>query len=63
MSSSQCGWPMDPSLAMIPASLQYMLCEQASKATSMLICDKCSQGWHLGCFIVQHTLVTSFTLD
>ncbi len=39
----------DPSLAMIFASLQCMLCGQ--RASTMLICDKCSQGWHMGCFM------------
>jgi hypothetical protein len=28
-----------------------MLCEQALGAIIMLICDKCSQGWHMGCFM------------
>jgi hypothetical protein len=34
---------------MIFASLQCMLCGQ--RASTMLICDKCSQGWHMGCFM------------
>jgi len=41
----------DPFLAMIFAGLQCMLCGQSSRATTMLIYDQCSQGWHMGCFM------------
>jgi hypothetical protein len=51
MSSSQCGWPNGPSLAMVPIGLRCMLCEQVSRVATMLICDKCSQGWHMGCLM------------
>jgi hypothetical protein len=42
---------MDPSLVMVLIGLQCMLCGQALGATTMLICDKCSRGWHMGCFM------------
>ncbi len=28
-----------------------MLCGQALGATTMLICDKCFRGWHMGCLM------------
>jgi len=42
---------MDPSLVMVLTGLQCMLCGQALGATTMLICDKCSRGWHMGCLM------------
>ncbi len=33
---------MDPSLAMVLAGLQCMLCGQVLEVATMLICDKCS---------------------
>jgi len=42
---------MDPSLAMVFASLQRMLCGQALRDATMLICDKCFQAWHMGCLM------------
>jgi hypothetical protein len=42
---------MDPSLVVVPAGLRCMLCGQASRAAIMLICDKCFQGWHMGCLV------------
>jgi hypothetical protein len=35
---------MDPLLTMVPIGLRCMLCGQASRASIMLICDKCFQG-------------------
>jgi len=42
---------MDPSLAMVLVGLQCMLSWQALGATTMLICDKCFQGWHMRCLM------------
>jgi hypothetical protein len=42
---------MDPSLAMVLASLRCMLCGQVLEAAIMLICDKCFGGWHMGCLM------------
>jgi hypothetical protein len=42
---------IDPSLANVLVGLWYMLCGQSSRTTIMLICDQCSQGWHMGCFM------------
>jgi hypothetical protein len=35
-------------LVVIVVGLRCMLCEQILGATIVLICDKCSQGWHMG---------------
>ena len=40
---------VDPTLAIIPAGLRCMLCGHATGAATMLVCDKCSRGWHMGC--------------
>ncbi len=40
---------MDPSLIMVLVGLQCMLCGQALRAATMLICDKCFPSWHMGC--------------
>jgi len=40
---------MDPFLVVVLASLWCMLCGEASRVVTMLICDKCSWGWHMGC--------------
>jgi hypothetical protein len=40
---------VDPSLAMIQADLRCMLCGSTGGATHMLVCDKCSRGWHMVC--------------
>jgi hypothetical protein len=42
---------MDQSLSIVPTGLGYMLCGQALGIATMLICDKCSQGWHMGCMM------------
>jgi hypothetical protein len=50
---------IDPSLAMIPIGLWCMSCGQYFGTTIMLICDQCSWGWHMGCFmpLVEEVLV------
>ncbi len=40
---------IDLSLVVIIVGLCYMLCRQATRATTMLICNKCSKGRHIGC--------------
>ncbi|BBN08003.1 hypothetical protein Mp_4g07990 [Marchantia polymorpha subsp. ruderalis] len=40
---------MDPSLAIVRASLRCMLCGSAVQAARMLVCDRCSRGWHMSC--------------
>jgi hypothetical protein len=40
---------VDPSLAVVRASLRCMLCESKGGATHMLVCDRCSRGWHMAC--------------
>jgi hypothetical protein len=41
---------VDPTLVVIPIGLQCMLCEESWGPTrSMLVCDYCSKGWHMGC--------------
>ncbi len=40
-----------PSLFVVPTSLQCMLCGQSSRVATMLICDQCSLGWHMGCLM------------
>ena len=42
---------MDPSSVVIRASLQCMLCGSTREAATMLICDGCSRGWHMGCLV------------
>jgi hypothetical protein len=42
---------MDPSLVVVLASLWCMLCEQVSRASTMLICDRCFWSWHMGCLM------------
>jgi hypothetical protein len=42
---------IDPSLVVVLVGLRCMLCEQVSRTTTILICDKCSRGWHIGCFM------------
>jgi hypothetical protein len=37
------------SLAMIWANLKCMLCESKGGTTYMLVCDRCSRGWHMAC--------------
>jgi hypothetical protein len=40
---------VDPSLAMIQVGLKCMLCGSKGGAARMLVCDKCSKGWHVAC--------------
>jgi hypothetical protein len=44
---------MNPSLDVVPISLWCMLCGQTLRAAIMLICDKSSWGWHMGCLMHQ----------
>jgi hypothetical protein len=38
-----------PSLAMIQVGLKCMLCGSKGGTTRMLVCDRCSRGWHMAC--------------
>jgi hypothetical protein len=40
---------IDPSLAMVRASLRCMLCGSRDGVTYMLVCDRCFRGWHMVC--------------
>ena len=40
---------VDPTLAIVLAGLRCMLCGHATGAATMLVCDRCSRGWHMGC--------------
>jgi hypothetical protein len=40
---------IDPSLAMAQAGLRCMLCGSKGGATHILVCDRCSRGWHMAC--------------
>jgi hypothetical protein len=40
---------VDPSLVVIRASLRCMLCGSRTTAAHMLVCDRCSKGWHMAC--------------
>jgi hypothetical protein len=42
---------IDPSLTMVLDGLRCMLCGQALRTTTMLMCDKCFWGWHMGCLM------------
>jgi hypothetical protein len=42
---------VDPSLAVIQAGLKCMLCGFRGGAAHMLVCDRCSRGWHMACMI------------
>jgi hypothetical protein len=42
---------VDPSLAVIQADLKCMLCGFRGGAAYMLVCDRCSRGWHRACMI------------
>jgi hypothetical protein len=42
---------IDPSLVVVLVSLWSTLCGQASRATTMLICDKCFWSWYMGCLM------------
>jgi len=38
---------VDPSLAMVRVGLKCMLCGSRGGADHMLVCDRCSRGWHM----------------
>jgi hypothetical protein len=40
---------VDPNLAVIRASLRCMLCGSRGGTAHMLVCDRCSRGWHMAC--------------
>ncbi len=40
---------VDPSLAVVRANLRCMLCGFKGGVAHMLVCDKCSRGWHIAC--------------
>lgn len=40
---------MDPSLAIVRVGLRCMLCGAVAEAAHMLVCDRCSRGWHMSC--------------
>ncbi len=40
---------VDPNLAVIQAGLRCMLCGPKGGAAHMLVCDRCSRGWHMAC--------------
>jgi len=40
---------VDPSLAVVWAGLRCMLCGSKGGAAHMLVCDRCSKGWHMAC--------------
>ncbi len=42
---------IDAFLGMVLVGLRCMLCGQSLRATTMLIYDQCSRGWHMGCFM------------
>ena len=40
---------IDTTIGSIPAGLRCMLCGRAQGATTMILCDQCSTGWHTQC--------------
>jgi hypothetical protein len=42
---------VDPSLEVIRAGLRCILCGSRGGAAHMLVCDRCSRGWHMACMI------------
>ncbi len=42
---------IDLFLTIVPTRFHCMLCGQAVGAATMLICDPCSKGWHMGYFM------------
>ncbi len=40
---------VDPSLVVIHAGLRCMLCGSRGGIAHMLVCDRCSRGWHMAC--------------
>ncbi len=42
---------IDPFLDVVLIGLLCMLCGQSLRIATMLICNQCSRGWHMGCFM------------
>jgi hypothetical protein len=42
----------EPSLVIALIWFFCMLCEQFTGVAIMLICNQCSRGWHMGCFML-----------
>ncbi len=40
---------IDPSLVVVQVGLKCMLCGFRGGSTHMLVCDRCSRGWHMAC--------------
>jgi len=40
---------IDPSLIVILVGLWCTLCGQSIGVATMLVCDRCSRGWHMAC--------------
>ncbi len=40
---------VDPSLAVLRAGLRCMFCGSRGGASHMMVCDRCSRGWHMAC--------------
>jgi hypothetical protein len=40
---------VDPSLAVVRVGLKCMVCGSKGGVAHMLVCDKCSRGWHVVC--------------
>ncbi|KAH8968866.1 hypothetical protein BDL97_02G004000 [Sphagnum fallax] len=40
---------VDPSLAVVRVGLRCMLCGSKGGVAHMLVCDRCSRGWHMAC--------------
>jgi hypothetical protein len=40
---------IDSSLVVIRVRLRCMLCGSKGGAAHMLVCDRCSKGWHMAC--------------
>lgn len=40
---------VDPTFAIVPARLRCMLCGYATGTATLLMCDKYSRGWQVGC--------------
>ncbi len=53
---------VDPSLAVIRAGLRCMLCGSRGGATHMLVCDRCSRGWHMVCMTSTYGCCSQWTV-